>query len=42
VKTLTQAEALAGLRAGRFQRYAVPGQWRVFWGDDGAPVLEIL
>jgi len=39
--TLTPLDALAALEAGKFQRYAVPGKWRVFW-HDGLAVLERL
>lgn len=36
---MTPAQALADLKAGKFQRYAVPGKWRVFW-DNGRAFLE--
>ena len=39
--TSEQAQALADLRAGKFQRCCSPGEWRVFW-QDGEAVFEDL
>ncbi|CAB4157699.1 hypothetical protein UFOVP679_39 [uncultured Caudovirales phage] len=39
--TPEQAQALADLKAGKFQRCCSPGEWRVFW-QDGKAVFEDL
>jgi len=39
--TPEQAQALADLKAGKFQRCGSPGEWRVFW-QDGEAVFEDL
>lgn len=39
--TPEQAQALADLKAGKFQRCCSPGEWRVFWRD-GEAVFEDL
>jgi len=37
-QTMTPLQAFNALIAGKFQRYCVPGKWRVYWENGRARV----